>query len=85
MLISFSFLFLPKILEHAASGNGGGPTKGAVNLDLINPGGRDDATTYFKDGVRKIDFVMVYEERGTVEENTLPVTDPQQQQQQPKK
>lgn len=32
-----------------------------VNLDLIH--GHDDQTTFFADGVRKIDFVLVYEER----------------------
>ncbi|XP_059085679.1 anoctamin-7-like isoform X3 [Tigriopus californicus] len=37
-----------------------------VDLDLI--GGRDDITTYFSDEQRKIDFVLVYEERGIIEE-----------------
>jgi hypothetical protein len=37
-----------------------GYTNGAsgVNLDVCR-GGKEDPTTFFKDGVRKIDFVLV--------------------------
>ena len=46
------------------AGNGVSGPSNAVNLDLITPAGKDDPTTFFSDGKRKIDFVMVYEERG---------------------
>ena len=38
-----------------------GQTNGAsgVNLDICR-GGKEDPTTFFRDGVRKIDFVLVH-------------------------
>ena len=33
-----------------------------VNLDPTHYVPKDDATTYFSDGVRKIDFILVYNE-----------------------
>lgn len=40
-----------------------GPSGGRpVDLDLIT-GGLGDPTTYMRDGVRKIDFVLVFEEK----------------------
>ena len=33
-----------------------------VNLDKIRP--IEDVSTYFSDGIRKIDFVLVYSETG---------------------
>lgn len=47
-----------------------------VNLDMVRP--KDDPTTYFNDGLRKIDFILVYEEspKDTLEfpDEMLPTT-----------
>ena len=32
----------------------------------MGSGGQEDPTTFFNDGVRKIDFVLVFEETGQV-------------------
>lgn len=40
------------------------PSK-AVHLDLCRSSEGDDPTTYFKDGVKKIDFILVYEDRNS--------------------
>ena len=46
-----------QVLDHSSGAGGGGL---GVNLDICV--GKEDPTTFFNDGVRKIDFVLVFEE-----------------------
>ena len=64
-------LFFLQIVQRDPYGAGGvvGGIS-SVDLDLIR--GKDDPTTYFEDGIRKIDFILVFEEKG----NIAPPTEP---------
>ena len=59
ILLKFLILFFRQQVVHTDHGpNNGASGGGGVNLDICR-GGKEDPTTFFRDGIRKIDFVMV--------------------------
>ena len=56
--------FCSQVLQPGVKGGQG------VNLDMVRA--KDDPTTFFNDGLRKIDFVLVYEETAKDIDEGLP-------------